>query len=274
MTTALLQQRQPPANKSVASLAPLIDSIGGDSFGPTLAHVLYSLCGAEHFVAFRLGEDDLRTVFAGGVQPSRPAGEVVERYVDDELWRTDAAMSAVRRSASAVAPVFIHAGVRDRAISDLFYRVDLPVSDRVLLCGPGSGGSFGLCAVLRASHGTFSSGAICNLTNITTLLAALLAKHAAVVRRNRAVQSLATLPAIERRIAATRDLPRREGEVCARVLYGMSSAGIAVDMDVSEQTVKTYRKRTYQRLSVGSERELLNWYLTREPSSEEWRLDS
>nr|ART90100.1 hypothetical protein [uncultured bacterium] len=31
----------------------------------------------------------------------------------------------------------------------------------------------------------------------------------------------------------------------------------------SEETVKTYRKRAYQRLAIGSERELLTWYLAR-----------
>jgi DNA-binding CsgD family transcriptional regulator len=49
--------------------------------------------------------------------------------------------------------------------------------------------------------------------------------------------------------------------VCARVLYGLSSTAIALDLDVGEETVKTYRKRAYQRLAIGSERELLNWYL-------------
>jgi DNA-binding CsgD family transcriptional regulator len=58
-------------------------------------------------------------------------------------------------------------------------------------------------------------------------------------------------------------LPRREAEVCARILYGMSSVGIALDLSVSEETVKTYRKRAYQRLNIGSERELLTWYLAR-----------
>ena len=49
--------------------------------------------------------------------------------------------------------------------------------------------------------------------------------------------------------------------MCARILYGLSSVGIALDLTVSEETVKTYRKRAYQRLAIGSERELLTWYL-------------
>lgn len=58
-------------------------------------------------------------------------------------------------------------------------------------------------------------------------------------------------------------LPAREAQVCARILFGLSSAGIALDLSVGEGTIKTYRKRAYERLEMGSERELLIWYLSR-----------
>lgn len=66
---------------------------------------------------------------------------------------------------------------------------------------------------------------------------------------------------IQKCIADSTDLPPREIEVCSRVLYGMFTAGIALDLDISESTIKTYRKRAYQRLMIGSERELTMWYL-------------
>ncbi len=72
---------------------------------------------------------------------------------------------------------------------------------------------------------------------------------------------LSVLAEIESCIEATSELPRREAEVCARILYGLSSVGISLDLSVTEETVKTYRKRAYQRLVIGSERELLTWYL-------------
>jgi DNA-binding CsgD family transcriptional regulator len=53
----------------------------------------------------------------------------------------------------------------------------------------------------------------------------------------------------------------REIEVCARIIYGLSTLGIAVDLCLSEETVRTYRKRAYQRLALGTERQLLTWYL-------------
>ena len=93
---------------------------------------------------------------------------------------------------------------------------------------------------------------------------AVLGKHADIRQtRPNVAQALTALDEIESCIVATSALPRREAEVSSRILYGMSSVGIALDLSVSEETVKTYRKRAYQRLAIGSERELLTWYLAR-----------
>ena len=101
-------------------------------------------------------------------------------------------------------------------------------------------------------------------SNLPELLMAVLSKHADIRQtRPNVAQALTALEEIESCIVATSALPRREAEVSARILYGMSSVGIALDLSVSEETVKTYRKRAYQRLGIGSERELLTWYLAR-----------
>jgi DNA-binding CsgD family transcriptional regulator len=93
-------------------------------------------------------------------------------------------------------------------------------------------------------------------------LAAILRKHIdAAYAPTEPTEPLASLSTIEQRIAKSTDMPNREVEVCSRILYGLSSAGIAIDLDICETTVKTYRKRAYHRLSIGCERELLTWYL-------------
>jgi DNA-binding CsgD family transcriptional regulator len=51
-------------------------------------------------------------------------------------------------------------------------------------------------------------------------------------------------------------LPRRELDVLARILIGMTTEGIALDLRISENTVLTYRKRAYGRLNVSSQAEL------------------
>lgn len=264
MMTVMVQERPAPSRDAGVSLAQLVDCIGNEGFGPALATYLHSLCGADHFAAFRLGGDELREVAACCVQPERTARERVESYVREGLWKHDPAMTEARRCVEGPDPTIIHVDFSDQGYDDLRPRVYPHVRDRILLCGRSASGAFGL-SVLRADpHSPFAREAIEKLGQAAELLVAMLAKHADVSQsRPNVAQALTALPEIEHCIAATSDLPRREAEVCARILYGLSSVGIALDLSVSEETVKTYRKRAYQRLAIGSERELLTWYLAR-----------
>jgi DNA-binding CsgD family transcriptional regulator len=93
-------------------------------------------------------------------------------------------------------------------------------------------------------------------------LSAVVRKHLEIARGFcRVTQPLGNLADIEQCLSDCTRLPPREVQVCARILFGVSSPGIAIDLDLRETTVKTYRKRAYQRLAIGSERELLTWYL-------------
>ena len=136
--------------------------------------------------------------------------------------------------------------------------------DRLLLCGHGTNGDFGLSIVRSDPLAPFADEAIEKVAHSAQLLMAALCKHADIRQtRPNVAQALTELAEIESCIVATSTLPRREAEVASRILYGMSSVGIALDLSVSEETVKTYRKRAYVRLAIGSERELLTWYLAR-----------
>jgi DNA-binding CsgD family transcriptional regulator len=261
MMTVMAQERPDDAG---VTLAHLVDCIGNEQFGPALASFLHSLCGAHHFAAFRLGRDDLREVAACCVQPEHTARDRVESYVRQGLWKNDPAMTEAQRCVEGNAPAIIHVDFSDRGYDELRPSVYPHVRDRVLLCGRGSSGAFGLSVLRSDPHAPFERDAIERLGRAAELLVAMLAKHADVSQsRPNVAQALTELSQIELCIAATSDLPRREAEVCARILYGLSSVGIALDLSVSEETVKTYRKRAYQRLAIGSERELLTWYLAR-----------
>ncbi|HMN80995.1 MAG TPA: LuxR C-terminal-related transcriptional regulator [Burkholderiaceae bacterium] len=56
--------------------------------------------------------------------------------------------------------------------------------------------------------------------------------------------------------AVLRSLPRREREVCARLLKGWTHEGIAADLGLSAATVKTYRDRAFERLGIHHRNEL------------------
>lgn len=58
-----------------------------------------------------------------------------------------------------------------------------------------------------------------------------------------------------------RELTPREAEVCDLLLDGRSLAASALEMGVSETTVRTLRQRAYRRLDVGSARELMALFI-------------
>jgi len=63
-------------------------------------------------------------------------------------------------------------------------------------------------------------------------------------------------------IASAPQLTEREASVCSGIVLGMTSEGIALDLGISVNTVRTYRKRAYARLKISSENELIKLVLT------------
>jgi DNA-binding CsgD family transcriptional regulator len=51
-------------------------------------------------------------------------------------------------------------------------------------------------------------------------------------------------------------LSPREVEVCVRIMLGVTSEGIGIDLGISRNTVLTYRKRAYARLKISSQNQL------------------
>ncbi len=56
--------------------------------------------------------------------------------------------------------------------------------------------------------------------------------------------------------SALAELPRREREVCQRLLRGWTYDGIAADLGISAGTVKTYRNRAFERMGLHHRNEL------------------
>jgi len=52
-------------------------------------------------------------------------------------------------------------------------------------------------------------------------------------------------------------LSSREAAICARIVTGYSNEAIALDLGISFHSVRTYRRRAYEKLNVTSQNELL-----------------
>lgn len=133
---------------------------------------------------------------------------------------------------------------------------------KVLLCMGTDKDCVGF-SITAPGAGSEPTSSLSDLCRAAPLLLSLISKHIDMLdREERLSSSISSLAEIEGRIAAAPEqLSQREADVCARILYGLSTIGTALDLGIGEESVMTYRKRAYRRLGIASQRELLCWYL-------------
>lgn len=151
-------------------------------------------------------------------------------------------------------------------ISDVGYRKlwyeKMGIVDRISILTKADKGLY--CLNLFRTKTPFSGEDVTKITQLSRLFSALTVRHSRITG---SLSSFMTREAqidmlIERLEKIDAALSQREKEVCARVLLGMSSEGIALDLDVKTQSVLTYRKRAYARLNISSQNELFALCLT------------
>jgi DNA-binding CsgD family transcriptional regulator len=260
----------PGVESARSRMSDLVESIGTPDFSPRLIRFLNRHVGASHFAAFEFGTRHIEPLAFSGMFPSRLVGVQVHRYVAEGWWQKDPAVSSARRQLEHESAGLVHLALGDGAYDELRPVIYPQIQDAVLVYGRCGSASFGLHVLRAAPCGEFSADVLSHLLWMSKTLISMLAKHVSFHSHAPcAANALSSCADIESCLLARSDLPKRELEVCARVLYGLPTVGISVDLQIGEESVKTYRKRAYQRLNIGSERELLQWYL-REWS--EWQM--
>jgi len=245
-------------------LPEIIEAIGSERFGAQLLGYLHQVCGADHCAVFQLGHDSLSQVVVGSHDGTNAASLQASRYVGQQYWRKDPALREAQTRMPTREPLLIRVDIGDLADTDLRDTIYPHIRERLVVAGRRHETAYGLSILRSDVHGAFTSGDIDRVSSVADVLVSMLARHAdLVLNRPNIALALTSLTEIENCIMATTDLPRREVQVCARVLYGLSTTGIALDLSIGEESVKTYRKRVYQRLRIGCGRELLTWYLGR-----------
>lgn len=250
-----------------AELSSLIAVIGEPSLAVRLLTLLHRIFGADHAAVFHLHSDRLEPVAAASIDGTDLAERQVERYLGNRLWRSDPAFAQAEALLAQDRFTLLHtdiAALEDENLRDQVY-LEAGIRDRVLLCGRMENDVFGLSVLRGRGSRPFSERELRGMRDTGEVLLAILARHARFAQGAPDVgRALTTLSEIETCIgAAPEAFPRREAEVCSRIVYGISTLGIALELEISEETVMTYRKRAYHRIGIATQRELLVWYLER-----------
>ncbi len=244
-------------------LGSLIDAIGRPDFEGHLACQLTRMFQSEfvHICHFPTGRPQMLSSLAE--DGSHKAQEQSASYLDRRLWEFDPTIDAGSRWEEN-APLFSQLDIDRPETKELklFYEA-ANIRERVVVYGKGADGHLGLSVVRTRARGAFSDDERSRIGVIGEIAFPMLARHYALMNERSIVSSaLTSLPLIENCIALSgHNIPRREGQVIARMLYGMTCEGAALDLQIAYETAISYKKRFYQRFNLGGFRELLSWYL-------------
>ncbi|WP_011580143.1 MULTISPECIES: helix-turn-helix transcriptional regulator [Chelativorans] len=243
----------------------LLETVGTTHFHEAFLKAAQAALGASHVAAFAVdpaGAPEIIMV-AEEEEPTLGAYAASRRYVE-RYWRHDALSELSLADAELSRGVLVHTG------TSMFARL---AHRRACYCETGWSRSGGrlvdrLSLLKRTGHGLvridfyrtrdrggFTPADIGTLREQGWFFASLVARHRLAAVPARWTEARPAIQNLIERIAP--DMPRREVQVCAGIIFGLSSEAIALEIGIGRNTVMTYRKRAYARLNISSQHELL-----------------
>jgi LuxR family transcriptional regulator, activator of tox operons len=232
-------------------LCLLVEQAGTAGFAERLFSAAVAATDCQHLTAFRQAPGQPpRVILAMNTGPSA-AWACAERYVAHHWHRDVANCADIRVGDSGMVAI----RSTDADITDHGYRHDCYTSVRIVerfsILAQDAEGTLRLNFYRDRAHGGFDATEREGLVDTAELLLALLRRHEGAAR-----PAAPALLRLRLRTAAPA-LTEREVDVCAGIVCGQTSEGIALTLGVSINTVRTYRKRAYARLGITSENELM-----------------
>ncbi|MBC7955227.1 MAG: helix-turn-helix transcriptional regulator [Cytophagales bacterium] len=248
-----------------ASLAGVIGAMGDAGFaGAALASVNGALNAASWSV-YRVWNDRapvLHLSSSHGVQDT--TRDCFQAYADG-LYRRDRTFDAARACATSGNALMLRLSAREfpnPEHREAIYRRH-GVSERLSIAEPQADGSVLAVNLYHHDHqGAFADGELENFEHLAVGLLATVRRHIALVDTAKPARpNLAQLR--EALLQRCQAMPARELDVCARLLQGLSYDGIAADLGLSAATVKTYRRRAFERMGLHFKSELFAAFVGR-----------
>ncbi len=244
-----------PGAQTPDAFAPAVAALGTAAFAAELLAALNRILPVDHLSLMRFEDRARPPVLESAVWRGGEHVAEVQRAYLGGLYRHD---PNLRLAASGVRLLRLHRdAIADRAYRDACY-VRAGLIERLTVAIGDAGRLIALNLYRREPSGAFSAQEAKAIEDHAQFLGALAAKHVGMLgallrsrdRADRVAALAARLHALDARLTG------RELDVLARVLIGMTSEGIALDLAISRNTVLTYRKRAYGRLGVTSQAEL------------------
>ena len=254
MTTPITQQ----------IFAGLITALGESNFADKLLGALQSTCSPDHLSLVHLvSEHQISYIFSANrekkvISPALQQLYLSTYYQFDPNLRL---LNELKQEYEITVQRLRPQEIKDGGYRQLWYK-EMGIVDRISLVCKADKGLY--CLNLFRCETPFEVDVFTTIAQQQDLLAALALKHSRMagclssfMTRESQIDSLIT-----RLSKVNNALSKREKEVGARVLIGMNSEGIALDLGIKVHSVQTYRKRAYARLNISSQNELFALCLT------------
>lgn len=247
-----------PSDHHIVSLISALDT---DQFEDEALCFLEHLAGVEHYSIYRVRAGVPE--FLGGASTR---GRHAVRFSNPKHHHPRSYAELINAQETEFErAVLIHSSIdsdEDPALTTALRHFH--IIDRAMIYGRSADDLYAVTVMRSEELGSFTLAQIKALETHADVLIAICAKHASLHwDRPRGVKIFESVEVIEATIkAAAWGLSVRELQVSARILYGISALGISIDLGLGEDTIATYRKRLYARLSIGSRHELMQKYLS------------
>jgi len=251
----------PSASTTMPGLTDLIEHLGTPAFPAILFRTTFDWARASHLTAFAFEPGQRpRVVFAENTGTRPIAREVADQYCRD-YWRHDLADRALRQTSMAGSNEtwIVHTRASEIVHSDYrrYCYTAVCLDHRISLIDIKDNRKLRI-NLYRAQGEAFTEEDVHRIADRARLLLALARRHAEYGISHRQ-NSLAYYQ--DRLASAAPVLTQREMEVCAAIILGLTSEGIALELGVGLNTVLTYKKRAYARLGISSQNELMRLVL-------------
>ena len=246
------------ARPTLDAFAAVVESLGRAAFASELAAALNLSVPIDHVCLMRVVDRARPPVLESASWRGGARVAEVQRAYLDGLYRFDPNLTHPVQSGVALRHL------RRDALTDEHYReacfARAGLLERLTVAVADTGQLVLLNLYRLDASGPFAAREIAAVADLSRFLAALAIRHVGTLgmllrsrdRGDRIAALAARLHALDDSLTA------RERDVLSRVMLGMTSEGIALDLGIGLNTVLTYRKRAYARLGVSSQAELFS----------------
>jgi DNA-binding CsgD family transcriptional regulator len=244
----------------IQEMSQLVKHLGSHGFDQSFFRFMEEVVPIAQCTIFQLPSKGKPKVVMAQGQSSifdRTAKRLAAEYVDGFLADDPHAFAYKQQGSSSLWQLFEPDSIENDKYRSKFYEQPRLTSELTLPIHYPDG--ILIASLYRStSQGSFTQSEMNSINEVGDLCSALIERH---------VQSLKLdfTDSVEKRSDRFRrilhilldcKLSPREAEICTLILMGHTTCGIGLELNISENTVGTHRKRAYSKLGIATQNEL------------------